>query len=54
MVVIDRTPLGDPMLDPALLIVSEGAQKPVDAIGKLGKGLRESLYTALEKRGILP
>jgi len=54
VVVIDTTPLGDPILDPALqILIDKGPLKPVDAIGKLGKGLRESLYTGLEKRGIL-
>jgi hypothetical protein len=54
VVVIDTTPLGDPTLDPALQTLLEKAPiRPVSAIGKLGKGLRERLYNGLEDRGIL-
>ena len=54
VVVIDETPLGDPTLDPALQTLSEKAPiRPVSAIGKLGKGLRDRLYNGLQDRGIL-
>ena len=54
VVVIDPTPLGDPTLDPALQTLLEKAPiRPVSAIGKLGKGLRERLYVGLQERGIV-
>lgn len=54
VVVIDTTPLSDPILDAALqILIDKGALKPVNALGKLGKGLRERLYTGLADRGIV-
>ena len=54
VVVIDKTPLGDPTLDPALLtLLEKGPIRPVSAIGKLGKGLRDRLHNGLQDRGIL-
>jgi hypothetical protein len=54
VVVIDKTPLGDAILDPALRdLLEKGPIKPVAAIGRLGKGLRARLYDGLHDRGIL-
>jgi Golgi phosphoprotein 3 (GPP34) len=54
VIVIDGTPLGDPVLDFALQsLVEEGPLKPVSAIQRLAKGLRERLNGLLERRGIL-
>jgi len=54
VVVIDEAPLGDPTLDPALQSLVEKAPiRPVSAIGKLSKGLRERLFNGLQDRGIL-
>lgn len=54
VVVIDTTPLGDPILDPALqILVDKAPMEPVTAIGRIGRGLRESLYENLQQRGIV-
>lgn len=54
VVVIDEAPMGDPTLDPALQSLVEKAPiRPVSAIGKLSKGLRERLFNGLQDRGIL-
>jgi Golgi phosphoprotein 3 (GPP34) len=54
LVVIDETPLGDPVLDPALqILLDKGPMKPETAIWRLGKGLRERLHTSLESDGTL-
>ncbi len=54
VVVINEAPMGDPTLDPALQSLVEKAPiRPVSAIGKLGKGLRDRLYNGLQDRGIV-
>ena len=52
MVVVDSTPTGDPVLDPSLQsLVEKDPLRPESAIGRVGKGLRERLYTSLESEG---
>lgn len=53
--VVDRTPLGEPVLDEALGRIAEKGQ-PVGAqalLGTLGKGLADTLRHRLAQRGIL-
>ncbi len=54
VVATDPTLPGDPVLDLALQTLFDlGPTKPVHAIGKLAKGLRDRLNDALVERGIL-
>ena len=55
VVVTNAAPSGDPVLDVALQsLIDKGPVKPSQAIGVLGKGLREKrLNDALATRGIL-
>ena len=54
VVVIDPSPLGDPILDGALRIVRDRVpMDPVSAIGKVGVKLRDRLYEGLASRGIV-
>jgi len=54
VVVIDDTPLGDPVLDVALQsLIEKGPLKPGQAISRLAKGLRDRVNDQLAERGIL-
>ena len=54
VVVTDRTPLGDPVLDAALLsLIDKAPLKPGAAIQRLTKGLRDRLNGQLEEHGLL-
>ncbi|QNN54255.1 GOLPH3/VPS74 family protein [Nocardioides mesophilus] len=54
LVVRDATPTGDPLLDEALaVLVERQGKRPADAVGKLGKRLRQRLYDRLVQQGIL-
>ena len=52
VVLIDKTPLGNPVLDRAILTLqSKGPLRPPAAVKQLGKKSKEPLYQALEARG---
>ena len=52
VVLIDKTPLGNPVLDRAILTLqSKGPLRPQAAVKQLGKKSKEPLYQALEARG---
>lgn len=54
LVVRDLRPVGDPVLDQALSLISAaGPKKPEVVLPKLRKGLRPALYVRLVDRGIL-
>ncbi len=54
VVVTNAAPSGDPVLDVALQgLLDKGPVKPSQAIGLLGKGLRDRLNGSLAERGIL-
>jgi hypothetical protein len=54
VVITDRTPSGDPVLDAALQsLVEKAPLRPGSAIHRLTKGLRERLNGQLEERGLL-
>ena len=54
VVVVDSTPTGDPVLDPSLQsLVEKDPLRLESAIGRVGKGLRERLFTSLEAKGTL-
>lgn len=54
LVVRDPSPTGDPVLDARFAIVADKAgSKPANVIGKLSKGLRDTLLDQLAGRGIL-
>ena len=54
VVVVDSTPTGDPVLDPSLQsLVEKDPLRLESAIGRVGKGLRERLFTSLEGKGTL-
>lgn len=52
--VVDRTPLGDDVLDTALArVAGPGSSSPTAVLDRVRKGLREHLYARLVARGIL-
>ncbi len=53
IVVTDRTPTGDAILDRALAVLAEKDLRPYRAIHLLQKDLRKSLYTRLADAGVL-
>jgi hypothetical protein len=54
VVITDRTPLGDPVLDAALQsLIDKAPLKPGTAIHRLAKGLRDRLNSQLEEHGLL-
>ena len=54
LVVLDGSPLGETLLDDALVVVQRHAgKKPSAVIAPLGKRLRPALYERLERTGIL-
>ncbi len=54
LVVTDRTPTGDALLDEALARVArKEGKKPEDVVGSLAKKMRERLYDRLADQGIL-
>lgn len=54
IVVRDRTPTGEPLLDEALRRCGEReGKRPDNVLQALGKGLREELLTGLAARGVL-
>ncbi len=54
LIVTDASPTGDAVLDAALATIRDReGKKPQDVLGKIQKGLRDSLYERLAERGIL-
>jgi len=53
VVVTDGSSTGDPILDHALAILAEKDLKPYNAIHRLQKGLRRTLYERLAAAGVL-
>jgi Golgi phosphoprotein 3 (GPP34) len=54
VVVTDGSPIGDPVLDPALEQLGEkDPMRPASALGRIGKNLRDRVHTSLEDKGVL-